>query len=268
MAENNKHISKENKKKFDKFLFEDDFYDPPVQTNTTENDTPNTAPEKEQPLTQEDLAQAESQGYTKGLADGKEQAFEDYNAELKKHTEKLTAALQDIDTARTEIAEDIKQKAFTLLEAIADTLLADARGHYPQDLLKPVIGVLDTLTQEQKQHLVIYTPPETKDFLTQTLLKNGNTKELTEETIQADNTLQTGDCIVEWADGGADLRRDTLKDDIIATLEKAAKPGNEEEKVPKENVSQNEEAQTKQKKAAEKQTEASLTDDENKNEMN
>lgn len=224
MADNDKRIQREEKRDFEKYLFDNDFF----EVEAPEEDAPEQAPaeaaeEAPVPLTEEDLAQAESDGYAKGLADGKQQAFEDYTAELKKHADKLATALENVAQARAEILEDTKQKAFKLLEVTADALLADARDNYAEALLKNAVNTLENLTAEQKNGPKIRVAPATSAFLTETLLEARKIDGIEKENIQADETLQPGDCVIEWVDGGTDFRLDKLKEDITKALQGAAK---------------------------------------------
>lgn len=226
MTDKDKYIRRTEGRDFEKALFENDFFevsaDDSIEQDASEHSEDNASGEESE-VTQEDLAQAESEGYSKGLTDGKKQAFEDYTAELKKQTEKLSAALQDVQTARREILADTQDKAFTVLEVITQTLLADAREKYPQTLLKNALDVLTQVSETQKKTLAIHTAPETEKFLTETLLKAGKIEGISAENIHEDSKLEPGDCIIEWTGGGVDLRLDKLRDDITAALRGAAK---------------------------------------------
>ena len=230
MISKNKRISKYSNKQFEKCLFEDDFSDaitPPVDEENQADGSQGSHTEKT--LTPEDLAQAESEGYSKGLAEGKKQAAEDYAQALKLHTEKLTQLLGNIDTARLEIAKNTEEKAFSLLEVALDKLLADARQHYPDALLRDITKVLESLTQEQKESLTIHTAPETYEFLTKTLLMENKLLGIDEANLKQNKSLQAGDCLIDWAQGGADMRLDKLKDSIISVLQKAQRSGQQDE---------------------------------------
>ena len=216
MSDNSKIIEKEEKRQFDKCLFDNDFFDvAPAEEEASDQE--NTEPEEEV-ITEEDLAQAESRGYTQGLAEGKEQAFEDYNNELKKHADKLALALANLDEARKDIELETTTRALTLLETISDLLLQDARENYPQALLKQALETAQTLSKEEQASVKIRTAAQTKDYLSENLLKEDAVKGLSAENIVVDSTLAPGDCIIEWTSGGLDLRLDQLADKIKQTL--------------------------------------------------
>lgn len=224
MADKDKRIPKEEQKHFERCLFENDFFDVSAPDEEEQEQPVEDGPQEvEKAITEEDLAQAESRGYTQGLAEGKKQASEDYQAELKTHISQLSDSLKDVDAARAEIIEDAKVKALALLEVIADSLLADAREKYPSELLKNAVGVITQLTDSQKKELKIAVAPQTREFMTETLLKKGKVTGIDEGTFKEDPNLAPGDCIIEWVDGGTDLRLDSLKDDIITALQGAAK---------------------------------------------
>lgn len=223
MSEKNKVIEKEEKRKFDRYLFETDFFDV-----TPPEEEPEEEVVEEVVITEEDLAQAESRGYTQGLQEGKEQAFEDYNTELKKHADNLAGSLANVAAARKEIELEATTKALALLGEMTDVLLQDARDKYPEALLKEAITATGALSGEQKQGVKIRTSAQTRDYLAENLLKQNTVKGLSEENIITDENLQPGDCVIEWVSGGIDLRLDALAEKVKKALGSAAQSGRQQ----------------------------------------
>lgn len=249
---NDKVISREESRSFDRYLFDNDFFeidvtravaDEPVlaeaeaasgdATEGTPQDSAAPAAPAEKKLTKEDLAQAESDGYAAGLADGKTQAAEDFKQELQSHIAGFAASLKDLDTLRDELKTELSQKALRLLADMLPALLADASKKYPEALLhRTAEKLLDTLAEEKV--LSVKTAPDTKEFLLKHIADaEGLKAKLKPEHFSERADLQVGDCIIEWETGGITINHDDILQQLSEVLLGAAQSPKKLSKEPK-----------------------------------
>ena len=235
MANNDKVISREESRSFDRYLFDTDFFEIDVaaaeekalidqaiaeasnEANPDANqgdgqtaegmEAGNDQLEPAQPpaITKEDLAQAESAGYAAGLADGKAQASEDFKQQINTHVGAFAESLKQIDLLKEELSTEISQKAVRLLAGLLPSLMADAQENYPETILKRTADkLLDTLREEKV--LAVKTAPDTKEFLLNHIAEaEGLKANLKPEHFKESPELEIGDCIIEWENGGLTL---------------------------------------------------------------
>lgn len=224
---NDKVITREEARSFDRYLFDTDFFELDVTEEVAEPaEEPLHMAEPEAPsappapahLTQEDLAQAESAGYALGLAEGKQQATEDFKKELQTHTNALADALKEIDLLKEELSTELSHKAIHLLAGVLPTLLADAQQNYPEALLKRTAETLAKTLADEKV-LTVRTAPKTKDYLLEHITAAPKLAgKLAAEQIIETPELNPGDCIIEWATGGITLSHDDILQQITNVL--------------------------------------------------
>ena len=231
MANNDKVISREESRSFDRYLFDTDFFEIDVaaaeekalidqaiaeasnEANEADSQTAegmeagNDQLEPAQPpaITKEDLAQAESAGYAAGLADGKAQASEDFKQQINTHVGAFAESLKQIDLLKEELSAEMSQKAVRLLASLLPSLMADAQKNYPETILKRTADkLLDTLREEKV--LAVKTAPDTKEFLLNHIAEaEGLKANLKPEHFKESPELEIGDCIIEWENGGLTL---------------------------------------------------------------
>ena len=181
--------------KFNPFLFENEF----SKAQAKPDDTPPV-------LTQEDIAQAQAQGYAKGLQEGKEQALEDFNKNLTAYAAELDTALKNTQDLQKKAATHAAEHALKLLEVITEALLGDARKNYPQELLA---NILRGNSPEDTTPLTIITAPQAKAYIEETLLPKLSKQN---HKIKLEESLTPGDCCLVWPNGGLELKHEiTLK---------------------------------------------------------
>lgn len=231
MANNDKVISREESRSFDRYLFDTDFFEIDVAaaeekalidqaiaeaSNEANPDGNQTAegmeasndqlePAHPPAITKEDLAQAESAGYAAGLADGKAQASEDFKQQINTHVGAFAESLKQIDLLKEELSAEMSQKAVRLLAGLLPSLMADAQENYPETILKRTADkLLDTLREEKV--LAVKTAPDTKEFLLNHIAEaEGLKTNLKPEHFKESPELEIGDCIIEWENGGLTL---------------------------------------------------------------
>ena len=235
MANNDKVISREESRSFDRYLFDTDFFEIDVaaaeekalidqaiaeasnEANQDANqgdgqtaegmEASNDQLDPAQPpaITKEDLAQAESAGYAAGLADGKAQASEDFKQQINTHVGAFAESLKQIDLLKEELSAEMSQKAVRLLAGLLPSLMADAQKNYPETILKRTADkLLDTLREEKV--LAVKTAPDTKEFLLNHIAEaEGLKAPLKPEHFKEGPELEIGDCIIEWENGGLTL---------------------------------------------------------------
>lgn len=214
--------------KFRKYSFDNDFFEVDVDDNaavahalgaatvSTAHDT-EAEPAPKGP-TQEDLAQAESRGYSAGLADGKAQAEEHVQQLVATHLQPLVEQLAALEAAREEYLQLAGSQSLSLLRHLLKKFLQDAANRYPETLLKQSLS-------EALQHIVGDVPlrmtvhPATRDTLTALLKKDAQFKKMGDNIrLESSTTLQPGDCRIEWATGGLDARLTTALREVDKLL--------------------------------------------------
>ena len=183
------------------YLLENDFFEIALQERQRlEIERQQSAHNR--PLTEEDLAQAESHGYSKGLAEGRQQAEEDLNRQLEQHISGLLNNFAQIDRHAAALQQHVLVSATTLLDGMLTTLLADARTHYAPELLEKTLA--DALAQVTTQpRLMVSVHPATFTYLQETLLPNPAFAAYRDRlAVQADDNMALGDCRIDWDTGG------------------------------------------------------------------
>ena len=228
---NDKVISREESRSFDRYLFDTDFFEidvahdhtpeeqPPLEAEESAAAQPPAAPKA---ITEEDLAQAESEGYAAGLAEGKAHAAEDFKQQLQTHVSAFAASLGALETLKTELSSELSQKAVRLLAGLLPNLLADAQKNYPEALLQRTADrLLETLRDEKV--LLVTTAPKTKDFLLSHIAEaEGLKAKLKPEQFRESHDLEVGDCIIEWETGGVTLSHADILQQLTDILLAAA----------------------------------------------
>lgn len=217
---NKRHLSASDKtsESFRKYRFEDDFFE------VGADDAPD-ADDKNRPLTQEDIAQAESKGYSQGLSDGKAQADEQTAVMVATHLQPVIDSLNDLADAKQEHLDLVKEEALELLKHALDKLLSHAREHYPNELLQKALDESIDYASDQTK-LTIYASNSTLEIVQKHIEKNAKDKNI---TLKSDSSLEAGDCRVEWETGGIENRREFILSEISKLLE-AVQNGNKPSK--------------------------------------
>ena len=203
------------------YLLENDFFEIALQERQRlEIERQQSAHNR--PLTEEDLAQAESHGYSKGLAEGRQQAEEDLNRKLEQHISVLQNHFAQIDRHAASLQQHVLASAAVLLDGMLTTLLADARTHYAPELLTKTLA--DALAQVTTQpRLMVSVHPATSAYLQETLLPNPAFAPYRDRiTVQTADNMALGDCRIDWDSGGIKAELDHVLSQFRAQLHAAS----------------------------------------------
>src|SRR5690606_27728754 len=120
--------------KFRKYSFDTDFFEIDVDDNAAVahllGSAPGAADNAPKGPTAEDLAQAESRGYSAGLADGKAQAEEHVQQLIATHLQPLIEQLSTLEEARQEYLQLAGSQSLHLLRHLLKKFLEDAAKNY------------------------------------------------------------------------------------------------------------------------------------------
>ncbi len=218
-----KIIEKRQEKSLERCLFDTNFFEIELEERRIAEEQRIAA--EIPPITEEDLAQAESRGYAAGIAEGKKQATEDFKNILTDKTSELFKHISDAQVIKQKVAQQLMHEAFDLVKEITPVLLGHARKHYPQDLLENAISQIYTSIAKGYK-IKIFTSAETYEYLCKTILEAPEAKDkLTANDIEIREDLAGGDCVIEWDSGGIDIRASELSSKIENILDSVSAAG-------------------------------------------
>ncbi len=192
-----------------------------------ESELPDTPPPSAAEIaakTQAELEQAQQRGHQQGYDAGHEQGWEaghkmglqeghesglktGYEAgmalaqeELAEHKAKFEALLLASSTSIGKLNESMGQALITLAIDIAEHVLGDTLQQYPHSML-PLISQILHLEPGDQSLLTLYLHPDDLDIVKNYLLEQSESRPW---RLQADSTLQRGDCIARSAYGEID----------------------------------------------------------------
>jgi flagellar biosynthesis/type III secretory pathway protein FliH len=181
--------------KFDKFVFETDFFE--VEVDEQENDAENRA------ITEEDLAQAQAKSYAEGLEKGQQQALEQFKSELQTYLTPLQEKLNTFAEEKNALHKIMEQKSIAVAANTVDILFAHLKDELGEETLAKAIA--ETLEKTVKDvTIVVKVNQKAYDFLTKheglnTLIKHKDA------TLKVDERLAQGEAAIVWEDAGATI---------------------------------------------------------------
>ena len=211
----------------ERFNFDLNFDGPPPDEVDAMPDTADRAKPEEPTFSESEIKAAEQSGFAAGHAKGLEEGRSAASAELQGGLEKsMSATLDAINGQLTQIAamqgalrERFERDAIEVACAIAKKTTSRIVRDAATQMIEAVVQeVLPRLLDEPR--IAIRVADEILDGLTARL---GELKTQTgfegEFIIVSDPDLETANCRIEWADGGADVSYDRVWSEIDAVIE-------------------------------------------------
>ena len=184
--------------KFDKFEFENDFFE--VSVSTTDDSRP--------PRT---FQEAQDRGFRQGLAEGHAQAQNELSAAAAQHTQAFNNAVAAVETSFEQFKDELQAKMLGLMRHAISRITGHAARHYPDEILESHLrAALDII--HTNAALTLRISPEAQAFHEKL---QGGSVDIGGRTfsLRPDPSLNAGDCVVEWEGGGMDAKLgDTLSD--------------------------------------------------------
>jgi flagellar assembly protein FliH len=170
------------------------------------------------------VEKAYQKGLQEGIAQGEEQGREAAGAEFKKRTDTMQsmigAHLKNIEQARHTLFADAERQLLDLCLRIVRKVIAAEPALRPEVILNVVRKALSFVAEKDK--LVIRLAPGDLETVT------GNkdfwapvTERLKTISIEPDERIGRGGCIIESASGIIDARLDKQVDELSSVIEKA-----------------------------------------------
>lgn len=155
-------------------------------------------------LLNEQLDNAQEQGYKRGYEAGLQQGLD----EAAKVLQQLDQAIKNAVTQREALFEEARERILDLIITISRKVTFDAVEADPEVTLKMIDGVIDSLTDRSK--LKIKVNPQHLPIIEQNVdrfLKGSTT--IKELSVEADPRVQYGGCFIETPTGDIDARLDS-----------------------------------------------------------
>jgi flagellar biosynthesis/type III secretory pathway protein FliH len=193
--------------KFDKFVFETDFFE--VAVNEKDK-------AEERVLTENDLAQAQSKGYAEGLEKGQQQALEQFQSELASYLVPLKEKLEQFVAEKSALHTIMEKRSL----AVVSQTVALLFKHLEKELGEETLAAAISQTLEKVMldvHIIVKVNQNAYDFLQ----KHDGIKSLLsskDAELRVDENLSKGECSLEWEEAGADINLVSLTQEIQATL--------------------------------------------------
>lgn len=183
-----------------KFLFETSFDDESEPDPVADEPEAVEAPA----ITAEDLVAARSEGYALGHAAGAE---EERSATSRMHAmaaERLACRVAEIDGALQEVAESAPREAIALALSVVRRILPD---YVRREGVREIEAILRECLREliDEPRLVLRVGEASFDAVNEILTPVTTRAGFAGRVVMlADEALTESDCLVEWADGGAE----------------------------------------------------------------
>ncbi|MFZ5608730.1 MAG: hypothetical protein ACOY99_03870 [Pseudomonadota bacterium] len=180
-----------------------------------------------------ELAAAREAGYEAGLAAGKAQAREALEARAAILVEDIAAQLKTLFAERQKLSQSLTAESARLAHAIGLCLAERLVQRQPLAEIEALVRECFSLSHGEPRlvirvHEDLVEPMKNRsDAMAEAAGYPGRV------ILIADDTLEIGDCLVEWPDGGVERRSATLQAEINAIIDRylhgapvdAQKPG-------------------------------------------
>lgn len=169
-------------------------------------------------ITEQEVQAAERKGFEQGVEQGKQEALALLKAEMEQNVGTMRAKFDGLESMKTEYSALIEGKMLELISHVLEKTVSAVSEKFPKELLQASLKTALLEVQDQIQ-LAIRVNAETKSYLNECAAEI-----LAGWQVQwiEDESLSTGDCLLEWADGGIDLRNNKMLTEISSLIEGAA----------------------------------------------
>lgn len=159
------------------------------------------------------------EGYEAGHADGEQKVREEMADAIRQANAKAEKTLADASQAKKDYVQQAEQDIISIAMGVVDKILPQHFIDVPQVVL-PMVKEAICKVKDQKE-IIVHVPPDSYDLVLmardefRTILTYGDAV----LTIQSDESLSPGDCLIETPNGSVDARLATR----IELLKKAVR---------------------------------------------
>ncbi len=189
--------------KFDKFLFDNDFFEISVEPGSR-------GPRGKQP--EVDVEQIKNEAFSEGYAQGREEATQALKADMERHLQAITTNLDNMAAVKQQFAEIAGHEVLVLVRHVLSHAFDDIAEKMPEELLKKTLEQT-LLPNLANTPLVVRLHAESLRYM-EHLKEELGLKDKEGISYKTDASLAPGDVIVEWETGGVDARLSHLKEEI------------------------------------------------------
>ena len=148
---------------------------------------------------QEELDEARRLGHAEGKQDGRDEAYNELQAQMNKTLEVMGGQLQKLQAHENKREKAYEKESVALVRNLLDALFPDLAAHYGQEEMLNFIHDIVTRSGDEEKIRIEISQQEhdqlqahIRDYAPDGLLE-----------VKTNTDLSPGDCRVEWRDGGA-----------------------------------------------------------------
>jgi len=215
-----------------KYMFDLDF-DPPARLSsaveTVEMDLVMDDPVVEEPeppptFTEEDLQLVRESAFAEGYRAGQAEALETAEGQMSQAMSHLAATMAALGQAQADSADEAQRVAARVAMAVLRKVLpAACEQNAFEEVVRTVVDCLGAVLDEPR--IIVRVAAELVDPVRERLEPLAGEHGFEGRVVvQLDGRLPSGDCRVEWTDGGAERDQARLIADIEAAVARALAP--------------------------------------------
>mgnify|MGYP003692577847 CR=1 FL=1 len=205
-----------------KFTFDLDFDAPEdsLQPELVEEEVEVVEEEVAPTFSEEELAQARDEGFKAGKEEGRKEFAEATEQRILEAMDSVSENLANIFSEQAQANQDIAKEMIQISTAIAKKMFPDLNARNALGEVERVVqDTLKAITDEPRVQIMVH--PDLREPLTDRLTA------MTQRTgfdgkvyVNPDNTVNLGDCRVEWSHGAAVRDSDTIMEQIDEIIER------------------------------------------------
>lgn len=205
-----------------KFTFDLDFDAPEeaLQPAPVEEEVEVEEEEVVPTFSEEELAQARAEGFDAGKEEGRKESAEATEQRILETVESLTSKLADIYNDQAQANHDIAQEMIEISTVIAKKMFPDLNARNALGEVERVVqDTLKAITDEPRVQIMVH--PDIREPLTDHLAAMTQRAGFEGKVyVNPDNTINLGDCRVEWSHGAAVRDSETIMEMIDEIIER------------------------------------------------
>lgn len=205
-----------------KFTFDLDFNAPEdsAQPEIVEEEVEVEEEEAAPTFSEEELAQARSEGYESGKEDGRKESAEATEQRILETVEAVAANLANIYNEQAKANHDIAQEMIEISTVIAKKMFPDLNARNALGEVERVVqDTLKAITDEPRIQIMVH--PDLREPLTDHLASMTQRAGFEGKVyVNPDTTINLGDCRVEWSHGAAVRDSETILEMIDEIIER------------------------------------------------
>lgn len=171
-------------------------------------------------FSEEELAQARAEGFEAGKEEGRKESAEATEQRILETVESVTENLTRIYNGQTQANHDIAQEMIQISTAIAKKMFPDLNARNALGEVERVVqDTLKAITDEPRVQIMVH--PDLREPLTDHLAAMTQRAGFEGKVyVNPDNTVNLGDCRVEWSHGAAVRDSEAIMEQIDEIIER------------------------------------------------